>query len=153
MENLKAIRGSVSEGARRLLPTLAVTYLFIFLLCFNSYANDAQSLIDAVQQDDISTIKTLLAKGVDVNAKDNYGATALMYAFQDGHSEIVKTLLDNGADVNAKDNNGKTALMAASLKGHSEIVKTLLGKGADVNGKIIMVRLPRCMRLRKVILG
>ena len=81
-------------------------------------------------------VKMLLKHpGIDVNAKDNDGYTALYWASQNGRTEIVAMLLDAGADVNAKDNNGWTALIRASQKGHTEIVSMLLEKGADVNAK------------------
>jgi uncharacterized protein len=47
-------------------------------------------------------VATLLAKGVDVNAKRNDGVTALMLASQNGHKDVVELLLDKGADINAK---------------------------------------------------
>lgn len=47
-------------------------------------------------------VKLLIAKGLDVNAKDKYGRTALMCAARGGHAEIMRLLLDSGADVNAK---------------------------------------------------
>ena len=80
-------------------------------------------------------VKALLANGADVNAKDKYGATALMVASEKSYLEVVKALLAKGADVNAKDNNGVTALMVASGNGHTEVVNLLLANGADVNAK------------------
>ncbi len=43
-------------------------------------------------------VQTLLAKGADVNAKDNDGGTALIMASQEGHAGIIQTLLAKGAD-------------------------------------------------------
>ena len=40
------------------------------------------------------------ASGADVNAKDRYGATPLLYAAK---KETAELLITNGADVNAKD--------------------------------------------------
>ena len=48
--------------------------------------------------------------GADVNAQDNNGKTALMYAFEVGNSGIAEMLIKAGADVNAKDNDGRTVL-------------------------------------------
>jgi ankyrin repeat protein len=48
-------------------------------------------------------VQLLLEKGADVNAKNKYGRTALIYATERGYTEIVQLLLEKGADVNAKD--------------------------------------------------
>jgi ankyrin repeat protein len=51
-----------------------------------------------------------LKAGTDVNAKDEYRKTALMFAVMvlDNTPEVVSLLLQNGADVNAKDKDGKS---------------------------------------------
>lgn len=92
-------------------------------------------LIGAAKRGDVAAVQALLAKGANVNAKDNYGDTALMEASAKGHREVVQVLLDKGADVNAKTYRGHTALMPASNEGHREVVQALLDKGADVNAK------------------
>lgn len=95
----------------------------------------AEDLISAAERGDAAVVKVLLAKGADVNAKDDGGRTALMTASDNGHLDVVKALLAKGADVNATASNGWTALMAASYNGHVDVVKTLLAKGTDVNAK------------------
>lgn len=47
------------------------------------------SLMEAASKGDADTVQALLAKGADVNAKDNNGATALMLA---KNKEIVRIL-------------------------------------------------------------
>jgi len=76
-----------------------------------------------------------LAKGADVNAQNEDGDTALMFAAGNGHIEIVQELLAKGADVNAKDRYGKTALMWADqvFQGNENIVQLLLAKGARIS--------------------
>ena len=81
-----------------------------------------------------------LARGcrsVDVNAKDEYGNTALMKAARRGNTAIVELLLAvPGIDVNAQGNYGGTALMEAAGGGDTEIVRLLLASpGIDVNAK------------------
>jgi len=71
----------------------------------------------------------------DVNAKDNFGVTALIDASFKGQKEIVELLILEGADLNAQNRQGDTALMNAALKGHIEIVEFLISNGADVSVK------------------
>ena len=72
----------------------------------------------------------LIENGADVNAKDQYGITALMEASRNGHDDIVKRLIDNGADVDARDNESWSALLRASLAGHAEIQEILKKVGS-----------------------
>ncbi len=86
----------------------------------------------AASAGDVAKVRGLLAAGVDVNAANRYGATALAYACDKGHVEVVKALLDKGANPNTKDSFYKqTPLAWAVSNGHAEIVRTLLDKGAE----------------------
>jgi ankyrin repeat protein len=51
----------------------------------------------------VETVKMLLDLGVDVNARNAEGRTALMGAAHKGRNEIVQLLVDRGADLNAHD--------------------------------------------------
>ncbi|KAH8585593.1 ankyrin repeat-containing domain protein, partial [Bisporella sp. PMI_857] len=73
--------------------------------------------------------------GLDVEAADSFGRTALHHASDNGHLEVVTLLLEKGADLEAADIYGKTALHHASRNGHLEVVTLLLEKGADVKAR------------------
>lgn len=78
----------------------------------------------------LDSMKLLITAGSDVNAKNAFDATALMWCAND--SEKVRLLIAKGANVNARSKQGRTpVLIAASHNGASEIVKLLLDKGAD----------------------
>jgi ankyrin repeat protein len=100
-----------------------------------------QQLIEAVNAGDVARVSQLLASGADVNARDAYGATALMNAAHGGNPEMIEALLAAGAEVDAKDELGWTALMKACFnadldRGFPEIVARLIAAGADPNVKI-----------------
>lgn len=93
-------------------------------------------LMNAVQYGgSVETIKLLLKKGADLNAKDNDGWHPLQLAAKRGDVEIVRLLLENGAKVNATNDYGATALESAAYRGYVDIVKLLVENGANVNAK------------------
>ncbi len=61
---------------------------------------------------DIDAVRALLAAGADAKAKNDAGATALMWAIPD--RPIVSLLLERGADVNVKTTDGRTPLLRAA---------------------------------------
>ena len=91
-------------------------------------------------------VKFLIDKGAEVDAKDESGSTALIYAIIGSassdpdlggeHLSIVKKLLDNGADVSIKDDEFVTAIQSAffGIDSHQPdmaVVTILLDYGAD----------------------
>lgn len=127
---------TVGMGTIRMTTLIAAVciVLFIPLMSHSDDVND--QIIKAVHRGDIATVKSLLAKGADVNAKmDESGWTALMLAAGEGHTELVKFLLTKGANVNARESVKNTALIRAAVNGHTETAELLLANGADVNLK------------------
>ncbi|HTZ21604.1 MAG TPA: ankyrin repeat domain-containing protein [Opitutaceae bacterium] len=88
------------------------------LLDHGADVREGRPLIDAVAFEfDATTIKLLIDKGANVNAKRDDGSTALMKAAQYAELDVVRLLLKKGADIRAKDNNGRTALMLIRNQG------------------------------------
>ena len=92
-----------------------------------------QSLFNATGNGNSAKVKQLLADGVNPNAANSNGWTALMVAAAKGRFEIVKMLLAVDANPNASTDKGGTALMCAAQEGYPEIIKVLLGAGANTN--------------------
>ncbi len=71
-----------------------------------------KELLEAAKDGNLETVRTLLDKGADVNAKSTDTRTCCINGgFLRGDTDIVKLLIDKGADVNAKTHKGATALM------------------------------------------
>lgn len=83
------------------------------------------SLHSAVDQGDLSKVKSMVEQGADMNEVDKNGATPLMYAAQDGHMAIVRYLVEQGA-VN------DTPLILAAMMNHMNVVQYLVENGADL---------------------
>lgn len=90
---------------------------------------------DAVRRGDTDIVRDLLERGVDANARDRYGQTAVMLAAHDGHLSTVNLLIEHGADLNVTAKYGLSAVMLAVVAGHEEIALVLARAGADLTLK------------------
>lgn len=92
-------------------------------------------LIDAAEDGDLSSVKSLVNEGADINQKGMLKITALMAASKNGHTDIVLFLLKQPSiDVNSLNAGGTTALMAAARHGHLNTVRALISSPlCDVN--------------------
>ena len=99
-------------------------------------ASDAAALIVASGSGDITRVRELIARAVDLRATDVQGRTALIAAAYGQHLDIARALVDAGADVNAKDNSVQSAyLIATSEIGEVAglaLLQLTLAHGADV---------------------
>ena len=94
----------------------------------------ATPLMQAVLYGDAEDVRLLLERGADPNARDEAGATALMWAVND--LEKTRLLVERGADVKARSTLGRSPLMIASLlRGATPVVQLLLDRGADPSEK------------------
>jgi len=80
-------------------------------------------------------VTLFLARGADVNVRNDRGITLLRTAAEGGSAKVAELLLAHGADVNARDNLGMTPLDGAVFYRQKELVDLLLAHGADVNAK------------------
>lgn len=64
-------------------------------------------------------------EGMDLNAVNSYGETALMVAARYGYADMVRALLDAGANAKAKNSEGKTASKLAKKAGYKAVAKML----------------------------
>lgn len=91
--------------------------------------------LEAAKNGNDVIVGLFLDGGIDSEAEDAEGRTALILATEAGHASTVTVLLDKGADVNNTNNDGKTALILACEQNQTGPMLALLAKGADVNKK------------------
>lgn len=89
--------------------------------------------LEAALQGQLETIRLAIDEKMDVDAADDQGRTALMFASFNGHAPVVQLLLKAGATADRRDAAGRTALLFAATGDNVEAVKLLLDAGAEVN--------------------
>lgn len=92
------------------------------------------AMIAAAKENQLADLKAMLAggrgQGPGVDARDDDGETALMWASGRGFDQMVRFLVEvAGASVNLQDNWGYTALMLAAQCGKIGVVRYLVGAG------------------------
>jgi len=93
------------------------------------FISDALSLGCAAAAGSVQLLEDLVAGGVDVNAVDYDGRTALHVASARNHVEVVKCLIKMRVDVTCKDNFGRTAMNEAQRMRYEGVIETLEKEG------------------------
>jgi ankyrin repeat protein len=78
-----------------------------------------------------SAIQLLVKRGAEVDIRERFGVTALMYASMNGHTAAIVELLKQGADIKAFNHNHWTSLHYAARHEQLEAIQVLLNHGAD----------------------
>lgn len=104
------------------------------------------ALTRAIQYGSYAGVANALARGADVNARDENGRTALMIAVHQNLPKNTRTLIAAGADVNATDPYGDTPLhhfcQSDELDSSQDCLDILLNAGADINARNISENTP-----------
>ncbi|KAL5093393.1 hypothetical protein Trisim1_011197 [Trichoderma cf. simile WF8] len=89
----------------------------------------------AAESGNQATVRLLLDRGAELDAKDPMGRTPLLHAARSGSEAIVRLLLDRGAELHAKDEMGRTPLSHAAQSNSKATVNLLLDRGAELDAK------------------
>jgi ankyrin repeat protein len=115
--------------------TMAATVLALIAVAFlNGCGGKTEDLnaklFAAAEAGALKDVASLLDKGANVDATDDFDRTPLMIAALGGHQEIAASLIDAGAELNATAKYGQTALQFAREGGHEDVVTLLVNAGA-----------------------
>lgn len=90
-----------------------------------------RAVIEAARDDNQALVSGLLRRGVDVDAQEPDGSTALSWAAIRANAALARILLEAGADPDVANSYGIGPLALAIENGSQEIVRLLLDNGAD----------------------
>jgi ankyrin repeat protein len=125
-------------------------YVFMFILlgsCIsfdgnsgksNSFFGDQNSLLAIARSGTADQARKAISNGADINEKNLYGVTPLIFACANKDTEIAKILIEAGADVNVEAAGGYTPLFYAveiNRDNIIEIINLLIISGANIEHK------------------
>jgi uncharacterized protein len=101
------------------------TLLFAAIAAINTSVNAGHdnTSVKKAAYGEADNVRTIIARGTDLNAHGRIGNTALIYAVQEGHTEIAEMLVAAGANPDASNDYGNTARTLVESYGQREIVK------------------------------
>jgi len=114
---------------------LILALILLAIGCRKAPTGTKPPLHNAARTGNVQKVRTWLAKGADVNAKDEKGRTALHIAVKWSHTDLVKLLINNGADVNATNKLGDTSLIEAAKENNKDVVALLVDAGSDIDAQ------------------
>jgi ankyrin repeat protein len=92
-----------------------------------------QQLIKAAWDNDLRRARDLIAKGAEVNAKDNTVQSAYLISTSEGYLQLLNLTLKHGADVDSKASFNGTGLIRAADRGHADIAGRLVQADVKIN--------------------
>jgi ankyrin repeat protein len=117
-------------GKKRFVAAIVVSFI---LGTTSAVAQSSAPLADAAEKRDRARIDALLKKGVDVNASQVDGMTAMHWVVYHDDLQTATLLVKAGANARAANRYDVTPLSLACTNGNTEIVELLLKAGADPN--------------------
>lgn len=112
-----------------------IKVIIFIIVSFSVFRTDAlgiqeKKLFENAQSGRLKYVRQARRKGVNVNARDERGWTALHYAAYFGHLNIVVELLDMNCDISIKTPAGKTAYDFAKERLHIAVMIELFAVSA-----------------------
>lgn len=92
-----------------------------------------EAFLTAARTGDVESVELFLDAGMDPNAANSYGSTALVEASRNGKLDVIRLLIERKADLDRVPPEGEPAIAEAVQHDQVEAIKLLAASGADVN--------------------
>ena len=90
------------------------------------------AFVAAAGSGDVITVRRAISAGIDVDARDASGRTAVTAAALAEHAEVVRVLVDANADVDLQDGDRNNALLVCGETGNVEVLREVLRAEPDL---------------------
>lgn len=101
----------------------------------NQYSYTVADFLVAAGAGDLENLLLFMDAGMDIEAANTEGNTALIQASSNGRTAAVEKILGLGADPLHRNRYGRDALISASAKGFEEVARLLVARGSDLHAK------------------
>ncbi|OGU17471.1 MAG: hypothetical protein A2X61_08835 [Ignavibacteria bacterium GWB2_35_12] len=112
---------------------ISILFLLFSLLIFMSCSDANKKLFDAIEENDIETVKTLISKGMDMNIVNDDGKPAIILAVELKRRRIAEIMLKTEIDCKVKDTKGTSLLMWVCKNIELDLYAFVINKGVLIN--------------------
>ena len=119
------VNARTSSGITPLRLAVLYNHVGVVRRLLSHHADMRGELCRAAMREYREIVEWLLAHGVEVNAQEPSGRTALHWAALKGYGEMVQLLLQHGADGSIQDELGRTPADWAVARGHHDLADQL----------------------------
>jgi hypothetical protein len=78
-------------------------------------------------------VEALIAQGLDLDARNQFGESALLLSAHSGEPSAVKTLIRRGADLDARDKRGRTLVHLAARNPDPQMLRLVLSRDDETS--------------------
>lgn len=107
------------------------SFILLMLAMIASGEDQKEAFYEAARNGDLSAVKELIEKGVDIDVKSRYGLTALAFALNHEQNEVALFLLEKGASPNIKDTFYNMSIMGSAPDASDEVGAAMIKAGAE----------------------
>ena len=125
--------GTPGQSIRRLI--ISLLFITVFVAAF-LHATSDPALVVAARDGDFDTVRSLIAKHVNVNETAHDGSTALLWAVYQSNVPMAHALLAAGANFTTANHYGMTPMLQASRTGDAPMIAELMKAGADAKRSV-----------------